>query len=180
MTSCVDLIRCNQHIISKVYLPKYILLIQRMLVLAFKMLIGLFLVSIMLIIFDVRVGINSIYLIFIFLDFFLFCFGVGLFLLHFGVYISDLSNLINIAMNLLFYITGIFYNVQKSFPEPFGYILQRINPIAYFIFCMRKVLLYNEVPSMVMLCVWLIISIVLIAIGLNLIYKNENNYVKVI
>ncbi len=39
ITSSVDLIRNNQHIISRIYIPKYILLIQRMLVLIFKMLI---------------------------------------------------------------------------------------------------------------------------------------------
>lgn len=180
MTSSVELIRANQNIISKVYMPKYILLIQRMLVLAFKMLINMGLIVVLMIIYNVPVGINLLGLIPTFIVFFTFCFGCGLILLHIGVYVNDLTNALNIVLNLTFYITGIFYNVQKSFPAPFGYLFQRVNPIAYFMFCMRKCILYNETPSFVMLGVWFIISVLLSAFGLHLIYKNENDYVKMI
>lgn len=180
VTSSVNLLRDNQHIISRVYLPKYILLVQRMLVLAFKMLISWILAAVMMAAFRVPVGINMIFFIPTLIVFFIFCFAISLYFLHFGVYVSDLSNLLSIALNLLFYMTGIFYNVQKSFPAPFGYLLQRINPVAHLIFCFRKALLYNERPSCIMLSIWLGISLILAAIGLRLIYKNENNYVKLI
>lgn len=180
VTSSVNLIRGNQHIISKVYLPKHILLIQRMLVLAFKMLICWVLVAAMMIGYRVPVGINLIYFVPTLAVFFIFCFAVSLYFIHFGVYVSDLSNLVGIALNLMFYVTGIFYNVQKSFPAPFGYLVQRINPVAHLIFCFRKALLYNERPSCVMLVIWFVVSVLLAAGGLRLIYKNENNYVKMI
>lgn len=180
ITSSVDLIRCNQHIISKVYIPKYILLVQRMLVLAFKMLICWGLVAIMMIIFKVPAGISLLYMIPNLIVFFTFCFACCLYFLHFGVYVSDLSNLVGITLNLVFYITGIFYNIQKLFPAPWGYLLQRVNPIAHMIFCMRKSLLYNETPSRIMLSVWFVISLLLAAGGIHLINKNENNYVKMI
>lgn len=180
VTSSVDLIRCNQHIISKVYIPKYILLVQRMLVLAFKMLICWGLVVIMMIAYKVPVGVNLLYMIPNLIVFFTFCFACSLYFLHFGVYVSDLSNLVGIALNLMFYITGIFYNIQKLFPAPWGYLLQRANPVAHMIFCMRKSLLYNETPSRIMLSVWFIISLLLAAGGIHLVNKNENNYVKMI
>ena len=180
VTSSVNLLRDNQHIISRVYLPKYILLIQRMLVLAFKMLICWILTALMMIVFRVPVGINMIFFIPTLFVFFVFCFAVSLYFLHFGVYVSDLSNLLGIVLNLMFYVTGIFYNVQESFPAPIGWFLQRINPVAHIIFCFRKALLYNERPSCIMLGVWLGISVLLAVIGLHLVYKNENAYVKMI
>lgn len=180
ITSSVDLIRSNHHIISKVYIPKYILLIQRMLVLGFKMLICWTLVAIMMIAYKIPVGINLIYMIPNLIVFFVFCFACSLYFLHFGVYVSDLSNLLTIVLNLLFYLTGIFYNIQRSFPAPFGYLFQRVNPVAHLIFCMRKSLLYNETPSRIMLCVWFVISVLLAIGGIRLINKNENNYVKMI
>ena len=178
--SSIDLIRGNQNIISRVYMPKYILLVQRMLVLAFKMLINLGIVAVMLIIYRVPVGVNLLFLLPTLAVFFVFCFACGVILLHLGVYVSDLLNAVNIILNLLFYMTGIFYNVQNSFPQPLGYLLQRMNPIAHLIFCMRKCLLYNETPSLVMLTVWFIISVLMAALGLHLIHKNENDYVKMI
>ena len=180
ITSSVNLIRGNHHIITKVYIPKYILLIQRMLVLAFKMLIGWGLVAVLMLIFRVPVGINMIYFIPTLVVFFVFCFACSLYFVHFGVYVSDLSNLLSIALNLMFYVTGIFYSIQKSFPQPWGYLLQRMNPIAHLIFCFRKALLYNERPSCIMLGIWFAISLLLAAGGIHLIYKNENNYVKMI
>ncbi len=180
LTSSVNLIRNNQHIISRVYIPKYILLIQRMLVLAFKMLICWAIVAGMMVIYKVPVGINLIYMIPDLAVFFVFCFACSLYFLHFGVYVNDLSRLLAIALNLMFYMTGIFFNIQKGFPAPFGYMFQRINPVAYLIFCLRKSLLYNETSSLVMLGVWLIISLLLAAGGIWLVRKNENSYVKMI
>ena len=180
ITSSVNLLRDNRHIISRIYIPKHILLIQRMLVLAFKMLICWVLTALMMAAFHVPVGINMIFFIPTLIVFFVFCFAVSLYFLHFGVYVSDLSNLLGIVLNLLFYVTGIFYNVQESFPAPFGWLLQRINPVAHLIFCFRKALLYNERPSCIMLTVWFAISVLLAAVGLHVIYKNENSYVKMI
>lgn len=180
ITSSVDLIRNNQHIISRIYIPKYILLIQRMLVLCFKMLISWGLVALLMIAYKVPIGVNLLYMIPNLIVFFVFCFACSLYFLHFGVYVSDLSRLVAIALNLMFYLTGIFFNIQRGFPAPFGYLLQRINPIAYLTFCMRKSLLYNEMPSGIMLSIWLFISILLAAGGIRLINKNENNYVKII
>ena len=133
-----------------------------------------------MIIYKIPIGINLLYMIPNLVVFFTFCFACSLYFLHFGVYVSDLSRLVAIALNLMFYLTGIFFNIQKSFPAPYGYFLQRINPIAHLIFCMRKSLLYNETPSRVMLGIWFVISILLAAGGIRLISKNENNYVKII
>ena len=123
MTS-VEMIRGNQHIISRVYMPKYILVLQRMLVLAFKMMINLGIIIIMLIFFRVPVGINVLFVIPILFVYFIFCFGCSLIIMHFGVYVSDLTNALGIILNFVYFLTGIFYNVQESFPAPHGYLLQ--------------------------------------------------------
>ncbi|EOS48865.1 hypothetical protein C809_01976 [Lachnospiraceae bacterium MD335] len=179
MTS-VEMIRGNQHIISRVYMPKYILVLQRMLVLAFKMMINLGIIIVMLIFFRVPVGINILFVFPILFVYFIFCFGCSLIIMHFGVYVSDLTNALGIILNFVYFLTGIFYNVQDSFPAPYGYLLQRINPVAHLLFCIRKALLYNETPSCIMLSIWFVISIILSAIGLKLIYENENDYVKMV
>ena len=178
--SSVDMIRGNQHIISRVYMPKYVLVIQRMLVLAFKMMINFGLVVSMLMIYRVHINFNILFIIPILIVFFMFCFGFCLLIMHFGVYVSDLTKALNIVLNFVYFLTGIFYNVGTSFPQPFGYLLQRVNPIAYFLFCMRKAVLYGETPSVIMLFVWFVISLGICVLGLRVIYKNENDYVKMV
>ena len=148
--------------------------------LGFKMLISLGIIAIMLLLYRVPVGINILFVFPVLTVFFVFCFGCSLIVMHFGVYVNDLSNALNILLSFVYLLTGIFYNVQTSFPQPFGYLLQRMNPVAHMLFCMRKAILYNETPSCVMLLVWLVLSVTLSYIGLKLIYKNENDYVKII
>jgi hypothetical protein len=52
--------------------------------------------------------------------------------------------------------------------------------MAYLIAAMRNVLIYGRTIPVVVLIIWGIISLILIAVGVSNIYKNENSYVKVI
>ena len=110
---------------------------------------------------------------------FLFTFGVCVILSHFGVFVEDLSNIISILLKLVFYFSGIFYSVTKRIPAPYGEIMAKINPAAFFIEESRKVLLYGTNMNILVYLIWFAISIILCVIGIRLIYKNENSYVKV-
>ena len=46
-------------------------------------------------------------------------FGISCFLLHYGVFVEDLSNVLNIALRFLFYLTGIFNPAQPRLPPCF-------------------------------------------------------------
>lgn len=37
-------------------------------------------------------------------------------LMHYGVFIQDLANVTNIVLRMVFYLTGIFYNIEKRLP----------------------------------------------------------------
>ena len=101
--------------------------------------------------------------------------------MHFGVFIEDLNNVINIAFKLLFYMTGIMYNIEKRIHVAWARdIMIYCNPIALLIHDMRKVLLYQTAPCWTGMAVWAVIGLILSALGVRQIYKNENSYVKVI
>lgn len=180
MNVSVNIIRSNKGIISKVYLPKFILYFARMLVNGFKMLVSFGIVIVMMFFYKVPVTINIIYVIPIMLVFFLFTFGLGSILMHYGVYVNDLSYIVGILLSMLMYLTGIFYSIGKRIPAPYGEILEQFNPAAYCIASMRNAVLYGEAPRLDLLVLWGIISIILAAIGVYTIYRNENAYVKVI
>ena len=87
--------------------------------------------------------------------------------------------MVNILLKLVFYFSGIFYSVTARISAPYGKIMATINPAAFFIEESRKVLLYGMNMSFGIYAIWLVIAIGLCAIGVRLIYKNENSYVKV-
>ena len=180
ITGSVNMVRANKGIITKIYMPKYILLYAKMLVNGFKMLVSFGVIVLMMLAYRVPVTINVLYSVPIIFVLFLFTFGVGTILMHYGVYVSDLGYITGIVLNMLMYLTGTFYSVAKRMPEPFGDILEVCNPVAFLLASMRKALLYGQAPSWELLLLWGFISIILIALGAFTIYSNENAYVKVI
>lgn len=178
----VKIVKRNKSIVSKVYIPKYMLVVVQMYVNGFKMLISLAIIVIMIIVYRVPLTWNVLYIIPILLTLFVLTFGVSTVLVHFGVYVEDLSNVTNLVLRLLFYLTGIFYDVQKKLKKlaPLDVIALRVNPMAFLLASTRGALLYGQTPHRKMLLLWFVISILLSALGVRLIYKNENSYVKVI
>lgn len=179
MTNSVKIVKNNKAIVSKVYMPKYVLLIVKMFVNAFKMMISFAIVVGMMVVWRVVPDVNVIYVIPILIDLFVFAFGCGTILLHFGVFVEDLSNVVAIGLRLLFYITGIFYRVSTRLPV-YGDYMEKYNPLAFFLASMRDALIYQRTPSRKLLLLWLVVGLIISAIGVRNIYKNENSYVKVI
>lgn len=176
----VDTVRNGKAIITKVYMPKYILLLSKMFVNGFKMMISFGVILVMMIVYRVPVSINLIWVIPDVIVLFLFTFGVGTIMMHYGVYVNDLGYITGIVLQMLMYLTGVFYKVSKRIPEPFGDILESFNPVACMISSMRSALIYSSSPAIGLLAVWCLISFILIALGIFTIYYNENSYVKVI
>lgn len=180
VTTSIKIVKNNKAIVSKVYLPKYVLIFVKMMVNGFKMMISFIIVIGMMVVWRVVPDIHVIYVIPVLLVLFLFSFGCATFLLHFGVFVEDLSNVVNIVMRLLFYVTGIFYSVSTRLPEPYGVYAEKLNPMAFLLSSMRGALLYHKAPSLRLLGFWLAVSAVIAILGVRTIYKNENSYVKVI
>lgn len=175
----VPLIKDHKHIITKIYIPKYILLLQKSFVYLFKTLISYSLLIIFLIGMKVPITPKILYFFPLLGLIYMVSYSSGLILLHLGVYIDDLFNLMKIVLKLLFYVSGIFYNITKRLPKPWNNILVKVNPVAFVIEQMRRVILYGKNPDFKMMGIWLLISIVIGVIGIRIIHKYENSYAKI-
>lgn len=179
LKNSIKIVKANKAIVSKVYFPKFILILTKIWCNGFKMLISFCIVVLMMLVYGVSVTWNVLWFFPIILTLGLFSFGLSCFLMHFGVYVEDLSNVVNIVLRFLFYLTGIFYNIETRLPG-IGLQLNRYNPIACLITAMRQSLLYSQTPDLIMLLFWFLVSILLSIAGLRKIYKEENSYVKAI
>ena len=176
---CVKVVRTNSSIVSKVYLPKWVLIGNRVMVNGFKMLVGFVLVAVLMAVFHVPLTWNVLWIIPIILETCLFTFGFCCFLLHFGVYVDDLYNVTQVVLRLIFYLTGIFYDISTMVKEPWNTFLLAVNPMSTLIQSARVCLLYEEAPYLDLMLIWLVFSLLLCIHGVRIIYKNENSYVKV-
>ncbi len=176
----VKLITANRDLVTKVYIPKYILLLSKSFTYLFKMGISLLITFALMLFQGVPFSWTILLIVPIFIVIYIFTFGVGMILMHYGVTLNDLGNLTTIALRMVFYLSGIFYNINERLQGTVKYLLLRFNPIAFCMNELRKVLLQGKLPSFEGLGIWLLISIGLCLIGISLIHKNENSYAKVI
>lgn len=176
----IKAIRTNKGIITKVYVPKFILLFSNMILNGIKLGISLLILQVFMIFMKVPVNGTIIYFFISYIVLFLFTFGCGTICMHFGVFIDDLGYAIAILLNMMFFLSGIFYDIEATMTPPLGGIIARLNPTAFLINSMRNALLYQMVPDMVLMGCWFIVSVILCSIGVRIIYKYENSYVKVV
>ena len=170
----------NRDLVTKVYLPKYILLFSKSLTYLFKMGISLTLAFILMLCQGVPIKWTIILIIPIILVLYIICFGIGMLLMHFGVTLNDLGNLTNIGLKMLIYLSGVFFNIQEKLSGMVSFILLRANPIAFCMNELRNVTVFGTLPNFLWLLIWLIIGSLLCVLGVHVIHKNENSYAKVI
>lgn len=176
----VKLVRNNKDIISKVYIPKFVLLLSNMILNMFKLLFSLIVLVTMLFIFRVEIGFNIFWVLPAYGVMVLLAFGVGMIFLHFGVYIDDLSYAVGILLNMLMFLSGIFYETMTTLPDPLNAIMMSLNPVAVVIDTMRNALLSNSASNLPLLGMWFVISVIFCCVGIHIVYSNENSYVKVV
>lgn len=180
LTTSVNLIRGNKPIVSKVYLPKYVLVLEKMCLNGFKTFINFIIVALLMVIYKVPLTLKFFWFFPVLISFLIFTFGMCLIFMHFGVYVEDLTNVTKIGLRLVFYTSGVFYNLTDRLASTTGYWLLRLNPIAMYLNDMRNTLLYGVAPNFLWFGLWTGVGIILSVWGILMIQKNENNYVKVL
>lgn len=180
LTCSVGLISRSKELITKVYVPKYVLLISKSYVYLFKMAISLLLAFIIMIGYQVPLSIYFLYIFLIIPFLYIVTFGFCTILMHYGVYLGDLNKILDIVLKLVFYLSGIFYNITDRIDGDLGKYLYVFNPVAISINEFRNVLLYETPPNLIYIGIWVLIGIMLAIIGIKIINKNENSYAKVV
>lgn len=174
-------VKHNKGIIGRAYLPKFILIIKEMQINFRKMLFSGAIIVIMMFIFRPTVSWRIICIVPVFITEMLFTFGLCCILLHYGVYVEDLKNVVRIILRFAYYGVGIFYNIEHRIHNPVARtIVLDVDPMSLFIHSFRQCLIYNQVPDFRWVGLWFGISLLLCLIGVHLIYKYENSYAKAV
>ena len=176
----VKTIRSNRDIVTKVYIPKFVLILSNMFLNLFKLLFSLIVLFGLMVFFHVKVDWHLVFVPIAYIIIFVHAFGCSMILMHFGVFIDDLAYAVSILMQMLMFLSGIFYQLETGLPEPLNKIMLYCNPAAMLIDTVRNGLLYQTGPNVVLLIIWFFLSCLLCIVGIHVVYRNENSYVKVV
>ena len=174
----VRLIKRYGPIISKTYVPKFCFVFSSILVAGFKMMVSIAMILFSMLLYRVPVTIRMLWLVPYVLLLMLITFGLACILLHYGVYFEDLANIVTIVMRLMFFLSGVFYDLEGRLQGLLGLLLERLNPTAFVIVQLRRTLLYGQSTNVLWFCIWVVIGLILSIVGIHLIYKHERTYVK--
>lgn len=180
INASVQMMRNNRDVLSKVYVPKFVPLISMMILNLYKLAFSMIILVPMMIVYKIGITTGIICVVLAYILMVTFSFGLGMILLHYGVYVDDLAYAVGILLNVLMFVSGIFYDATTTLAEPINIMIIGLNPVALFTDTMRQGLMYNQYANIPLVLIWIGISLVISYAGIHIVYKNENGYAKVI
>ena len=165
----------NFSLINKVYIPKYIFPISKCLFVGINFLLTL--IPLYAIIFITGTGINIYHLLlpYAFLCMFIFIVGFGLILSTVAVFLRDMFYIYGVVLTLWTYMTPIMYDIS-IISGPLQ-IIFKLNPLYWFIYFARDIILYNQVPG---INVWIycgLFAVVFLVLGIIIFKKNQDKFI---
>jgi ABC-2 type transport system permease protein len=171
MTSLIN----SASLINKVYVPKYIFPLSRVLSSFVNLLFSLVAILLMLIITKTPIT-PAIFLLPIPLIFILlYCIGLGMILSILAVYFRDTIHLYGIIITAWTYFTPIFYPV--SLIPNLAKSLMNFNPMFHFINVFRDIVMYGKIPTLDSLIICFVFSLSTLAIGMVSFKKLQHNII---
>lgn len=165
----------NGHLINKVYMPKAIYPLSRVLSSSINLLISMLPLVVMMIatglpltkaMFLIPIGLLSLLV---------FCLGMSLLLSTAMVFFRDTSFLWNIISTLWMYLTPTFYPVD-IIPEAW-LPLYKLNPMYQYITFLRSILLDGIAPSLELYVGCIVSAVVVFGLGYWVFKKNQDKFV---
>lgn len=104
--------------------------------------------------------------------------GLGWFLSSLGVFIRDIGHAIAIVVQVLFYITPVFYPIE-ALPE-WGQVAMRLNPMAVIVNDTRKVMIRGQWPDFTEWAIVMVVTAIIMQCGYAWFMKTKRGFADVI
>jgi lipopolysaccharide transport system permease protein len=152
VSTSVGIVTGNPNYVKKVVFPLELLPVSTVLSACFFGLIWIGILLVGIAVFLHKFCLPAVCLPLIFIPLILFSCGIGWFVASLGVFLRDLAHVIGIFLQVLYFMTPIFYSLEMV-PEKIRPIL-RLNPLTPIVQATRQVLMYDQWPH------WLVLGIV--------------------
>ena len=179
LSRSVTSITAKVGLIQSVRFPLAILPLSGIIIGFFDWLFGFVILVPMLFIFEASLTVNILWLPVLLLIQFVGTVGVCLISAVLGTYLSDLSNIIQFAIRICFYLSPIIWMVEERVPERLTTLYMLGNPFAGMLESYKNVMV-RGVPPTEYVIVGTAVSCVVFLVGLWYFSRNEYKLVKVI
>ena len=164
----------NSSLITKVYVPKYIYPVTKVMSTAINLFISIIPLLLVVLITGERINFTILLLPYALMCLLIFCLGIVLALSAINVFFRDVQYLWNIVSLIWMYATPIFYPAD-IIPENLRFI-QTVNPIYQIITFIRTILMDGVSPSPQVYLNCLIGAVISLFIGTFIFKKTQNKF----
>lgn len=165
----------NQALIKKVYIPKMIFPLSNVLARFVDHAVLTMILFGFMIIYKAQFTLSLLLIPIVILMHFLFSLGLSLVFSVVYIKIRDAQQIIAIAFQALFFVTPIIYSLEVL-PENYRPLFI-MNPFYYFVQIFRYPVHYSSLPPQEIFLVAVLLTVVILALGFFLFYRNEKYFV---
>lgn len=166
----------NAPLLKKTYVPKYIFTMARVTSSLVNMIFSLGAMLIVFIVCGVDWNLKMFFIPVIFLQVYLFCLGLGLFLAQANVFFRDVRHLYSAFITAWMYLTPIFYPLEML-PEWLAKAIVMFNPMYNYITQFRDVVLASTIPDVSMILTGFATAFFWMIAGTWCFLKTQNKFI---
>ena len=161
----------NASLLKKVYMPKYVFPLSRVLSSAVNLAFSLGALFIVMLFTGTPLSLSMLLRPFPIICILIFSVGVGLILSVYAVYFRDLLHIYGVFLTLLMYLTPIFYPVSLL-PDGIKQLVN-FNPLTQFVTCMRTIVLEKSPPDAENAVLCIVFSLLSLIAGAKIFGKKQ-------
>lgn len=175
-TAANDSIVASAALIKKVYIPKYLFPIEKVLFSFVSLLFSLAAILLMLFIFRVPFSWTMLLFPVPLIAMLGFSLGMGLILSALCVFFRDMKHLYSVLMTAWMYLTPIIYPMEAVGGSWIGVVV-KINPLTWYVEYFRLVVLHGGLPTLEMNLICFGWAAATILVGAALFYKTQDRFI---
>jgi lipopolysaccharide transport system permease protein len=173
---CMDSILANSSLIKKIYIPKYIFPLSRVISSLIDLIFDMG--ALLIVMLFTKAQFTLYFLLFpvVLVQVFVFCLGLGLFLAQANVFFRDIKYIHNAITTAWTYLCCIFYSVD-ALPEWLQKIVKWLNPLYFYIAQFRSIINDGTMFSMKYFALGCLSGILMLLIGLLSFKRSQDKFI---
>lgn len=168
-------ILANGSLIKKIYVPKYLFPVSRVLSSAVNLAFTFPALLAIMIYTGAPFNWHTIFCLVPLVLLLIFCAGVGFFLSAAAVYFRDMFHLYGVFLKALTYATPIFYP-ENIVPQKYHFLLDW-NPLYYYLHAFRTIIVDGQLPGLRLLCICSGLAFGALAMGFLFFYRKQKHFI---
>ena len=169
-------ITSNAPLLKKTYVPKYIFVLSKITSGLVDCVFSLGALLIVIIFTGAKITGWALLFPMVFLQLYVFCVGLGLFLAQANVFFRDSQFIYNAVTTAWMYLTPIFYPIE-ALPDYVAWIIKHLNPMYCYVGQFRDLVYYGRFPGPAILAAGCLMALGMMAVGMWCFRRSEDRFI---